>query len=608
MSTFIDIPVTEEPPSYSNIYNNGTESTDVYDQRTPIHYFERSLDEDAESEEISLNSESPTATATAILGSHVQRYTTARSSSIPFQSPYNSEDIHHDDHSTSVSIPNGRRRSSVAQGSICSTWLESMGHNFPENITRMDSNEIVSPHVDSVESRFQIPLTKLQEKRHLNTKTRRSQSVSYQNTKMFKNFLFHRRDSDIGIINEEGNDNITKGSLPKGRHLIDNINKLPFEQKYEYTGDTLGEGSGGAVKVVKRKSDNVMFAVKAFHPYSDIIPEGKQQILSSVNTTHQSYLKKIKAEYCISSILKHPNVISTIEIVESKDNSTLLQVMEYVEFDLFAIVMSEQLYYPEACCYFWQLLKGVQYLHEIGLAHRDLKLDNLVVNKNGQLKIIDFGAAVVYKSPYIEHIGDVTVTNTDYDNHIISGLTTCPSSIIMAKGIVGSDPYLPPELYIFETYDPRAADIWAIGIVFVCMILRSFPWQYPKLKDSGFRRFCLCRNNATTLNELVTRGIDIPLDEMVVHYENEDSLEENHSNNIVGPMRLLGPLPEDTHKIILQILDPSPVRRPSIEAILEDEWVQAIDHCDINYCGKDHEHTRLDPSKSHIANLRSSSD
>lgn len=593
MSTYIDIPITDEPPSYNNLYNGTAESTNAYDQRTPIHYFERSLDEDAESEEISLNSESPT----AMLGSHVQRYTTARSTSIPFQSPYNSQDIPDD---TNDMIPTGRRRSSVAHGSICSTWLESMGHSFPENITRMESNEIVSPHVNSVESRFQISLTKLHDKKHLNTKTRRSQSVSYQNTKMFKNFLFHRRDSDIGIINED--ETTAKNSLPKGKHLIDNANKLLFEQKYEYTGNTLGEGSGGAVKVVKRKSDNVMFAVKAFHPYSDIALDDQPKILASINTTHQSYLKKIKAEYCISSILKHPNVISTIEIVESKDNSTLLQVMEYIEFDLFAIVMSEQLYYPEACCYFWQLLQGVQYLHEIGLAHRDLKLDNLVVNKNGQLKIIDFGVAVVYKSPYIDHIGEATVTNTDNDNnHIISGLTTCPSSIMMAKGIVGSDPYLPPELYIFETYDPRAADIWAIGIVFVCMILRSFPWQYPKLKDPGFKKFCLYRNNASTLNELVTRGIDTPLDEMTVHFDNEQS------NSIVGPMRLLGPLPEDTHKLILQILDPSPVRRPSIDMILEDEWIQTIDHCDIDYNGKDHEHTRLDPSKSHIANLRSSS-
>ena len=606
MSTYIDIPITDEPPSYNNLFNNDVGHTEInnpYDQGTSIHYFERILDDDGESEEISLNSDSPT----AIIGSNVQRYTTARSTSIPFQSPYNSEDINHDtnkiDNGDLISN-GGRRRSSFAHGSICSTWLESMGHNFPENIIRMESNEIISPQVNSVESRFQISITKLHDKRNLNTKTRRSQSVSYQNTKMFKNFLFHRRDSDIGIINE---DESIKNSLPKGKHLIDNINKLSFEQKYEYTGNTLGEGSGGAVKVVKRKSDNVMFAVKAFHPYSDIISDD-QQIMSNVNTTHQSYLKKIKAEYCISSILKHSNIISTIEIVESKDNSTLLQVMEYIEYDLFAIVMSEQLHYPEACCYFWQLLKGVQYLHEIGLAHRDLKLDNLVVNKNGQLKIIDFGAAVVFKSPYIDHMGDTSLPNTDDSNnntnhHIISGLTTCPSSIMMAKGIVGSDPYLPPELYIFETYDPRAADIWAIGIVFVCMILRSFPWAYPKLTDPGFKKFCLYRNNGTSLNDLVTRGIDIPLDEMIVHFDNSNS-----NNNIVGPMRLLGPLPEDTHKIILQILDPSPVRRPSIDIILENEWIQTIDHCDNNYNGKDHEHTRLDPSKSHIANLRTSSD
>lgn len=596
MSASIDIPVSEAPPSYNHVFGNAQYT---YADGSPIHYFERSLDEDAESE-MSLESGSPYA-----VGPGVQRYTTALSSSIPFQLPYNDEN-HENTNITNMKDTSRRGSSTTAtrQASVCSTWLESMGHSFPDNITRIESNEIVSPIVASVESRFQIPLTKLHDshKKQLATKARRSYSMSASsssshhyphhsnttnNNGMFKNLLFHRRDSHATIV---------EGKEFNGKEDASQNGKLLFDEKYEYTGNVLGEGSGGSVKVVKRKKDNVMFAVKAFHPYEETLSKDRDE----ENYTVQSYLKKIKAEYCISSILQHCNIISTVEIIE-QDEHTLLQVMEYVEYDLFAIVMSEQLHYSEACCYFWQLLQGVLYLHDIGLAHRDLKLDNLVVNNKGKLKIIDFGAAVVYKSPYTDN-GNNNGNNSN--NNDSSGST----AITMAKGIVGSDPYLSPELYIFETYDPRATDIWAIGIIFVCMILRSFPWKYPRLKDSGFRRFCLCRRGANTLNELVTRDNSIPEDDMIIQYDDADE-DNDEGNHIAGPMRLLAPLPEETHHILLQILDPSPIRRPSIDMILLDNWVCSIDYCqDKLHPSKDHEHTRLDPTKAHIANLRPSSD
>jgi serine/threonine protein kinase len=54
----------------------------------------------------------------------------------------------------------------------------------------------------------------------------------------------------------------------------------------------------------------------------------------------------------------------------------------------------------EVTCCFLQILSGVTYLHGMGLAHRDLKLDNVVVNEFGIMKIIDFGSASVFKYPF----------------------------------------------------------------------------------------------------------------------------------------------------------------------------------------------------------------
>ena len=84
------------------------------------------------------------------------------------------------------------------------------------------------------------------------------------------------------------------------------------------------------------------------------------------------------------------------------------EVMEYAPFDLFAIVMTGKMSKSEVTCCFLQILSGVTYLHSSGLAHRDLKLDNVVVSEHGIMKIIDFGSAHVFKYPFESEINLAT--------------------------------------------------------------------------------------------------------------------------------------------------------------------------------------------------------
>lgn len=107
-------------------------------------------------------------------------------------------------------------------------------------------------------------------------------------------------------------------------------------------------------------------------------------------------------EYCIGLTLKHPNIIETVDIIYETDK--IYQVMEYCEYDLFAIVMSGKMSKEEIYCDFKQMINGVKYMHECGLAHRDLKLDNCVINSQGIVKLIDFGSAVVFRYPETEKI------------------------------------------------------------------------------------------------------------------------------------------------------------------------------------------------------------
>jgi serine/threonine protein kinase len=166
---------------------------------------------------------------------------------------------------------------------------------------------------------------------------------------------------------------------------------LPFgddhglTSKYGKFGKVLGAGAGGSVRLMKRSSDGTTFAVKEFrarHSYE----------------SEKEYAKKVTAEFCVGSSLHHGNIIETLDIVHEKGK--WYEVMEYAPFDLFAIVMTGKMSREEVSCSFLQILSGVTYLHSMGLAHRDLKLDNVVVNEHGIMKIIDFGSASVFKYPF----------------------------------------------------------------------------------------------------------------------------------------------------------------------------------------------------------------
>lgn len=225
-------------------------------------------------------------------------------------------------------------------------------------------------------------------------------------------------------------------------------------QKYGKMGKLLGAGAGGSVKVLVRPTDNATFAVKEFRPRKS-------------NESVRDYAKKCTAEFCIGSTLRHPNIIETLDIFSDSQQNKYYEVMEYCPVDFFAVIMTGKMSRGEINCCLKQLTEGVKYLHSMGLAHRDLKLDNCVMTSEGILKLIDFGSAVVFRYPM-------------------------ETEVAMAHGVVGSDPYLAPEvLTSTKRYDPQCVDIWSIGIIFCCMMLKRFPWKAPRDSDDNYRLYCM---------------------------------------------------------------------------------------------------------------------
>ncbi|TRM61900.1 kinase-like domain-containing protein [Schizophyllum amplum] len=247
-------------------------------------------------------------------------------------------------------------------------------------------------------------------------------------------------------------------AMPKGINTapilsLADATQAHLGKKYGKWGRVLGSGAGGTVRLIKASNKNggTIYAVKEFRPKRN-------------GESEKEYQKKVTAEFCVGSTLKHKNIIETVDIVS--DHGHYYEVMEYAPYDLFSVVMSGKMCRPEIYCVFRQICDGVEYLHSIGLAHRDLKLDNCVMTTDNVVKLIDFGTATVFHYP--------------------------GKKPVLATGIVGSDPYLAPEvLSCAETgYDPRKTDVWSVAIIFMCMLLRRFPWKIPDPKtDASFRAF-----------------------------------------------------------------------------------------------------------------------
>ncbi|KAI9323053.1 kinase-like domain-containing protein [Zopfochytrium polystomum] len=282
-------------------------------------------------------------------------------------------------------------------------------------------------------------------------------------------------------------------SLPSSAALL---------ERYGPTCAVLGSGSCSDTFVVTRPWDKKCFAIKEFKPR----PKGQSEA---------EYIKKLTSEFCIGTMLHHPNVVETVDLIIDPEQHAF-EVMELCENgDLFDAIASTEMTPAEADCCFAQLLRGVAYMHKVGVCHRDLKPENLLFDSTNHLKIIDFGSAEI-----------ILPTPTASDS----------------RGICGTGPYMAPEEFLGVPYDGRKVDIWACGVIYLVMMYCRFPWEKAILTDPNYSSY--------------------------VHHSSGHPWTRFFDN-----------LPDGPRSLIPRMLHPDPEKRPLVTEVLEDEWFKGIFCC-----------------------------
>nr|GLL28332.1 serine/threonine-protein kinase SAPK7-like [Ipomoea trifida]GMC98735.1 serine/threonine-protein kinase SAPK7-like [Ipomoea batatas] len=202
-------------------------------------------------------------------------------------------------------------------------------------------------------------------------------------------------------------------------------------EKYELMKE-LGSGNFGVARLLRHKETKELVAMKYIERGRKIDENVAREIIN-----HRS--------------LRHPNIIRFKEVVLTPTHLAI--VMEYAAggelFD--RICQAGRFSEDEARYFFQQLISGVHFCHSMQICHRDLKLENTLLDGSPapRLKICDFGyskSSVLHSRP---------------------------------KSTVGTPAYIAPEVLSRREYDGKLADVWSCGVTLYVMLVGAYPFEDP---------------------------------------------------------------------------------------------------------------------------------
>ena len=223
---------------------------------------------------------------------------------------------------------------------------------------------------------------------------------------------------------------------------------MSIATKYVKTEKPIGEGTYGVVYKATEKKTGDTVALKKIR--LEVEDEG----VPSTALREISLLKE----------LSHPNIVELKDVEHSESPPRLYLVFEWLDQDLKKYMdmlpnrkpMDAELVQS----YMYQLVRGMDFCHRRGIMHRDLKPQNLLINRAGELKIADFGLARAFQIPIRTYTHEVVTLW-----------------------------YRAPEILLGQRQYACPVDIWSIGAIFAEMANRRPLWPGDSEIDELYKIF-----------------------------------------------------------------------------------------------------------------------
>jgi len=137
--------------------------------------------------------------------------------------------------------------------------------------------------------------------------------------------------------------------------------------------------------------------------------------------------------------------------------------------------------------FFKQIISGLAYIHKNNVAHRDLKLENFIIDKDYNLKFIDFGFSCEINNTKDEHVSHTK--------------------------ILGTESYMAPEMLYERKYFADKSDIYSLGVILFSMLVGNLPFMKAARYDSTYASFAFKREaGIKKFWENVNKTIELPFD------------------------------------------------------------------------------------------------
>ena len=236
----------------------------------------------------------------------------------------------------------------------------------------------------------------------------------------------------------------TFSSSPFTINTTINLNKDNKISHYEI-GKVIGKGAYATVKICKNKITQEKFAMKIY----------EKKILND-NIKKKCILREIE----ILKKLNHPNIVKLYDTIISDKNILLIQELvngislrDFYNKEIRNQKNISEKKYKILTILFKQIFSAFDYIHKKNIFHRDIKLENILLTKNYEIKIIDFGFGLYNPRNYLQ------------------------------KFFCGTPNYMAPEIIMKKEYDGQKADMWSLGILLYKLFCADFPFKGKDEKD-----------------------------------------------------------------------------------------------------------------------------